>query len=113
MIVPYTLQLPGCTRLCLEPYAVATFRLAVAEPPSDDAKRIDAYLEQALNLPPDARRAFLDRLGQEEPALRQILDTLLEGIDEEIPPGFLRPLPNMRSILNRIHRKIQDPPENR
>ncbi len=103
MLVPYTLLLPGCSHPW--PDAVLSYRLA-----QDDAERIDAYLEQALNLPADARRALLDRIGEDEPALRRTLDTLLEGIDEAVPPGFLRPLPNTRSIINRIHRDIQDRP---
>jgi hypothetical protein len=111
MIVPYTLLLPGCRRPL--PDAILSYML-VAEPPTpDDAERIDAYLEQALNLPSEARRAFLDRLGQDEPAIRRALDTLLEGIDEEVPPGFLKPLPNARSIIDRIQKDIKDRPENR
>lgn len=102
MIVPYTLLLPGRTHFI--PGVV------FSGPLEDDAERVDAFLEQALNLPPDARRAFLDRIGEEEPALRRILDTLLEGIDEAVPPDFLKPLPNTRSIINRIHRDIQDGP---
>ncbi len=102
MIVPYTLLLPGRTQFI--PGVV------FSSPREDDAERVDALLEQALNLPPDARRAFLDRIDEEEPALRRTLDTLLEGIDEVVPPGFLRPLPNTRSIINRIHRDIQDRP---
>lgn len=105
MIVPYTLLLPGCSPPW--PDAVLSYQLA-----PDDAERIDAYLEQALNLPADARRALLDRLGEEEPAIRRTLDNLLEGSDEEVPPGFLRPLPNTRSILDRIQREIRDRPSN-
>ncbi|MEZ4699305.1 MAG: hypothetical protein R2834_03160 [Rhodothermales bacterium] len=112
MTVQQTIHLPGYARPRLDRHTIRFPWFAASEPPptNEDAGDIDAYLEQALNLPTPARQAYLDRICEDKPALRQRLNILLEGIEDDVPPGFLKPLPNTRSILSRIKKAFGDPP---
>lgn len=112
MTVQQTIQLPGYARLRQDRHVVRSFWFASSDPPppDDDTDRLDAFLEHALNLPKPAREAYLERISQDNPALRRTLDALLEGIENDVPPGFLKPLPSTRSILARIRKVFGDPP---
>ena len=61
--------------------------------------RLNGILDQALDLPPSERAAYLDRACAGDPALRHRIDALLRDSEGDVPndflqlPGFLNDVP--------------------
>lgn len=62
---------------------------AAALPGHDDWRRLSPLLDEALDLPPEARAAWLDALAADEPALAAPLRQLLDENDVARARGFL------------------------
>ena len=66
--------------------------------PRENWDHVEPLFDRALDLEPEARRKFLDDIGERQPALRRRLDELL-GAAEEIAVIIDRPLVEVASDL--------------
>ena len=75
---------------------------------TEEIKRLNEIIDQALSYPPSERTHYLDRVCNDEPALRNRIEQLIDGCEREAPEEFLNTPFASKELFDQLFDELDD-----